>query len=146
MMTSNCSLTSSRTRPLRARFLSGLPVPELHPVPALGRQAQDVVVRAADGAGAALDAVAEADDGLPLLLVPLVDAGGAEVGAVLARAAVAADGLVADLDVPVPGVLDVAIGEELVGQLLHLNAQSTEAAIRAVRTIRLEESGSSRRG
>src|SRR2546430_17726648 len=91
MMTSNCSLTSSRTRPPRARFLSGLPVPELHPVPALGRQAQDVVVRAADGAGAALDAVAEADDGLPLLLVPLVDAGGAEVGAVLARAAVAAD-------------------------------------------------------
>src|SRR5205809_660809 len=106
MTTSNCSLTSSGTLPPLGRFLS---VPELHPVPALGREAQDVVVRTADGAGAALDAVPEAHHRLPLLLVPLVDPGRAEVVAVLARAPVAADLLVGDLDVGVPGVLDVAV-------------------------------------
>src|SRR5205085_2591652 len=84
-----------------------LTVFELDAKAAPGGLAEDVVVRAADRAGSALHAVAEADQVLLLLLVPLVDAGRAEVVAVLARALVAADVLVGDLDVGMAGVLHV---------------------------------------
>src|ERR1700674_3488763 len=80
----------------------------------------DVVERAAYRAGAALDAIARADQRLLLLLVPLIDTGRAEMSAVLALAVVGADRLVDDLDVRVPGVLLVLDGEELLGELLHL--------------------------
>src|SRR5262252_6045339 len=93
--------------------------PVLGSVAAAGGVAGDVVERAADRAGAALDAVAEADQVLLLLLVPLVDAGRAEVIAVLALAFRRADRLVDDLDVSVAGVLDVLDGEELVAELFH---------------------------
>src|SRR5919199_3135600 len=111
MITSNCSLTSLETRPWRSGFLAEA---ELDAVAAARREADDVVVRAADGAGAALHAVAEADQVLLLLLVPLVDAGRAEVVAVLAGAPRAAHVLVGDLDVGVPGVLHVPVREQLV--------------------------------
>src|SRR5262249_9240390 len=101
-----------------------LSIPVLDAVPAFWRDADDVVVRTADRAGAALDTVAEAHDRLLLDFVPLIDACRAEVGAVLARTLVPADLLVADLDVGVAGVLDVAVGEELVGELLHLDLKS----------------------
>src|SRR5438270_4659209 len=101
-----------------------LAVFELDAETAARRLAEDVVVGAADGAGPALHAVAEADQGLHLLLVPLVDAGRAEVVAVLARALVAADVLVGDFDVGVASVLDVLVREQLVGQLLHRRNQS----------------------
>ena len=89
-----------------------------------GAVAGDVVERAADRAGATLDAVARADEGLLLLLVPLVDARRAEMGAVLALAVVGADGLVGDLDVGPPGVLSVLDCEELLGELLHATSLS----------------------
>src|SRR5215467_638976 len=122
MMTSNCSFTTCETVRCQARFRASvrLPIAVLDAVPTLGCEADDVVVGAADGAGTALHAVAKADDGLLLVLVPLVHSRGAEVVAVFARAPVPANVLVADLDVRVAGVLDVAIGEELVGELLHL--------------------------
>src|SRR5881275_2252642 len=72
--------------------------PVLGSVAAPRRVAQDVVERAPDGAGAALDAVAEADQVLALLFVPLVHAGRTEVVAVLARAPRGAHRLVGDLD------------------------------------------------
>src|SRR5207245_8570798 len=81
--------------------------------------AGNVVERAADRAGPAFDAVAGADQGLLLLLVPLVDPSRAEMGAVLALAVVGADGLVGDLDVGPPRVLFVFDSEELLGELLH---------------------------
>src|SRR5215472_9526683 len=93
--------------------------PVLGPVAAAGGVAGDVVERAPDGAGAALDAVAEADQVLLLLLVPLVDAGRAEVVAVLALAFGRAHRLVDDLDVRMAGVLVVLDREELVAELFH---------------------------
>src|SRR5579872_1863845 len=99
--------------------ISGLAEPELSAVAAARRLALDVVVRAADRAGPALQTVAEADQVELLLVVPLVDARRAEVVAVLAFALVRADALVADLDVRVAGVLGVLDREQLVGQLLH---------------------------
>src|SRR5579884_1987332 len=124
MIRSNRSLTSSTTAPSRPRFQAGpsaapLAVPVLDAVAPLGAEADDVVVGAADGTGPALHAVAEAHDGLLLVLVPLVDPGRAEVVAVLAGAPFPAHVLVPDLDVGMPRVLDVAIGEQLVGELLH---------------------------
>src|SRR5581483_10819255 len=65
---------------------AGLAQAELRSEAAARRVADDVVERAADRAGAAFDAVAEADEVLLLLLVPLVHAGRAEVVAVLAGA------------------------------------------------------------
>src|SRR4030088_3509442 len=105
MITSNRSPTSSPTRTGKAGFLEGLAIPELDAEAAPGGEADDVVVGAADGARPAFHAVAEAHDRLPLVLVPLVDAGGTEVVAVLAGTRVPADVLVGDLDVRVPGVL-----------------------------------------
>src|SRR5216684_3077873 len=93
---------------------------ELGAIAPPGAVTGDVVERAADGAGATLDAVAGADQRLLLLLVPLIDAGRAEVSAVLALAVVGADRLVDDLDVRMPGVLLVLDGEELLRELLHL--------------------------
>src|SRR5713226_399540 len=93
---------------------------ELRAIAPAGAVTGDVVERAADRAGAALDAVAGADQRLLLLLVPLIDAGRAEVGAVLALAVVGADRLVDDLNVRMPGVLLVLDGEELLRELLHL--------------------------
>src|SRR5204862_3436710 len=90
-----------------------------HPKAATGRLTGDVVERTSDRAGAALDAVAEADQILLLLRVPLVDPGRAEVVAVLAGALLEADVLVHDLDVRLAGVLGVLDREELVGELLH---------------------------
>src|SRR5258708_9506957 len=81
--------------------------------------ARDVVVRAPDRTGAALDAVVRTDQRLLLLLVPLVDAGRAEVRAELAFALVGADRLVDDLDVRPPGVLFVLDREQLIGELFH---------------------------
>src|SRR5579864_1814876 len=97
-----------------------LAVLELRAVAAARGVAGDVVEGAADRARPALDAVPEADQVLLLLLVPLVDAGGAEVVAVLAGAFRGADRLVDDLDVRLARVLDVFDGEELVGELVHL--------------------------
>src|SRR5487761_1598223 len=96
-----------------------LPVLELGAVAATGAVAGDVVKRAPDGAGAALDAVAEAHHRLLLLLVPLVDARRAEVGAVLALALGGAHVLVGDLDVRLAAVLVVLDCEQLVGELFH---------------------------
>src|SRR5256885_10428979 len=98
---------------------------EADAIAAAGGVARDVVERAADRAGAALDAVAEADQVLLLLLVPLVDARRAEVVAVLAGALLEADVLVDDLDVRLPGVFVELVGEELVGQLLHVRTLRT---------------------
>src|SRR5581483_887862 len=97
---------------------AGLAQAELRSEAAARRVADDVVERAADRAGAAFDAVAEAHEVLLLLLVPLVHAGRAEVVAVLAGALGRADGLIADLDVRAARVLDVLDREQLVGQLL----------------------------
>src|SRR5260370_12134567 len=81
--------------------------------------AGDVVVRAPDRAGAALDAVVRADKRLLLLLVPLINASRAEMRAELALALVGADRLVDDLDVRPAGVLFVLDREQLFGELLH---------------------------
>src|SRR2546423_199141 len=125
MITSNCSLTSIGTRSWRLGF-PGLPAPELHAEAAPGGEADDVVVGTADGARPALDAVSEAHDGLSLLVIPLVDAGGAEVVAVLPGALVPADVLVGDLDVRMPRVLHIPVGEQLVRQLLHRPLQDRD--------------------
>src|SRR5437879_9507393 len=103
--------------------------------PPAGGVAGDVVEGAADGAGPALDAVAEADQVLLLLLVPLVDPGGAEVVAVLPRALGQADVLVDHLDMRLPGVLVVLDGEELVGQLLHQPAPKRSQIRHIRRTV-----------
>src|SRR6266567_6406024 len=123
MIRSKFSATAYETRRIELRFRL-LAVLELDSEAAPRRLAENVVVGAADRAGAALDAVAEADQVDLLVLVPLVDAGRAEVVAVLAAALVAADILVGDLDVGVPGVLHILVREELVGQLLHRRNQS----------------------
>src|SRR5438445_13317875 len=104
-------------------------------VAAARRMAGDVVEGASDGAGAALDAVAEADQVLLLLLVPLVDPGGAEVVAVLARAFGQADVLVDHLDVRLPGVLVVLDGDGLVGQLLPQPAPNRSEIRHISRTV-----------
>src|ERR1700682_4732793 len=90
-----------------------------NPVAAPGRLAGDVVEGAADRARPAFDAVAEAHQGLLLLLAPLVDPGWAKVGAVFAFALRGAHGLVEDLDVGFAGVLVVLDREQLVCELLH---------------------------
>src|SRR5258708_19265126 len=82
--------------------------------------AGDVVVRAPDRAGAALDAVVRAHQRLLLFLVPLINACRAEMRAELALALVGTDRLVDDLDVRPPGVLFVLDREQLLGELLHL--------------------------
>src|SRR5712691_5430197 len=92
---------------------------ELGAVAPPGAVTGDVVEWAADRAGAALDAVAGADERLLLLLIPLIDAGRTEMGAVLALAVVGTHRLVRDLDVRMAGVLFVLDGEELLGELLH---------------------------
>src|SRR5579875_149301 len=125
MMRSNRSLTSSTTAASATGFPpigapGRLPVTILDAVSPLRGEADDVVVGAADRACPALDAVAEAHDRLFLHLVPLVDPGRAEVVAVLPRKALPAHLLVSDLDMGMPGVLDVTVGEQLVGELLHL--------------------------
>src|SRR6266851_9202234 len=84
-----------------------------------GAVAGDVVERAPDRAGAALDAVVRAHQRLLLLLVPLINACRAEMRAVLALAVVGADRLVDDLDVRPPRVLFVLDREQLLGELLH---------------------------
>src|SRR5437867_8162366 len=105
------------------------------PVAAPGGVAGGVVERAADGAGPALDAVAEADEILLLLLVPLVHPGRAEVVAVLAGALLLADQLVDDLDVRLARVLVVLDREELVGQLLHQAAPNRSHTRHMSRTV-----------
>src|SRR5260370_5484288 len=84
-----------------------------------GAVAGDVVIRATDRAGAALDAVVRADQRLLLFLVPLVNACRAEMRAELALALLGADRLVDDLDVRPPRVLLVLDPEQLLGELLH---------------------------
>src|SRR5216684_1439489 len=86
---------------------------------AAGAVAGDVVERAPDRAGAALDAVVRAHQRLLLLLVPLINACRTEMRAVLALAVVGADRLVDDLDVRPPGVLFVIDREQFLGELFH---------------------------
>ena len=84
----------------------------------------DVVERTADRAGAALNAVAGADQVLLLLLIPLVDPRRAEMVAVLADALGGADRLIDDLYVRAPRVLVEFDCEELVRQLFHRLSRS----------------------
>src|ERR1700694_3154071 len=126
MITSKRSPTSSPTRTGKAGFLGGLAIPELDAEAAPRGEADDVVVGAADRARPAFHAVAEAHNRLPLVFVPLIDARGTEVVAVLAGTPVPAYVLVRDLDVRMAGVLHIAIGEQLVGQLLHPGGKDTD--------------------
>src|SRR6202030_2246441 len=108
--------------PPPALFLTrraGLSQPVLGAESAAGAVAGDVVERAADRAGATLDAVAKADEILLLLLVPLVHARRAEVVAVLALALGPAHVLVDDLDMRAARVLFELDGKELVCELFH---------------------------
>src|SRR5437879_12788640 len=106
--------------------LSFLPVLVLDAVPPTRRMAGDVVEGASDGAGAALDAVAEADQVLLLLLVPLVDTGGAGVVAVLARAFGKADVLVVHLELRLPSFLVVLVDTEIVDRIIHMKATCSD--------------------
>src|SRR4030088_3614323 len=99
----------------------GLAVLELDPEATTRALAVDVGEGAADRAGAALDAVLVADQGPGGARVPEVDAGRAEVVAVLALAFLAADRVVEDPDMGIALVLLVPDREELVLELLHAN-------------------------
>src|SRR5258706_13635974 len=120
MTTSYLLIASISIAPWGLVFLRvGLAKLELGAKAAPGAVAGDVVVRAPDRAGAALDAVVRAHQRLLLLLVPLINACRAEMGAELALALVRADRLVDDLDVRTPGVLFVLDRKQLLGELLH---------------------------
>src|SRR5260370_24844582 len=84
-----------------------------------GAVAGDIVVRAPDRAGAALDAVVRADQRLLLFLIPLINTCRAAMRSELAFAILGAGRLVDDLDVRPPGVLFVLDREQLLGELLH---------------------------
>src|SRR5438105_1238168 len=134
MIRSKFSATTYETRGWEPGFRASA-VLELDAETTSRALAKDVVVGAAYGAGAALHAVAEADQVLLFVLVPLVHARRTEVVAVLAGALIPANVLVGDLDVLLAAVLGTVAGALVLGLLSNTGPATGEAQIVFTRRV-----------